>query len=218
MAKKKTKKQKEIHRLIDVAKKTGVQDQDMAAEIIKTYEAIADLERSKIARAGIKEHRQAAGKNSITALKKVEKDYMAICQTVSQTWNSVSGKIAVAAFCYSLDNRGILWELEAERPDVSTSAIDVLIYSADDDEIYVELKWTARERMGQIVTAYKNYTGDKAFVVTSGSDFTQSKVDDLSEGGIKSIPLDDPRGLTNIYTIKDLYDSISYSANAQKTA
>lgn len=198
-----------------LAKRIAITDDDVAVEVVKTYKAIEKLERAKIAKKGIKNHRELANKNSIAALKKTPKEYMAICQTVSQTWNNVSGKIAVAAFCYSLDRRNIAWGLEMSRPDVSSSNLDLIIWPNTAHEIYVELKWSARERMDQLVGAYKRYTGDRAYIITRGSDFTQNKVTNLATSNLKSVVLEDTRGLTGVYTLDDLISVVVAHLNTQ---
>lgn len=148
--------------------------------------------------------RAAAGKNSIAALKLNLKEFLKICRSVSQTANGRSGNIAVAAFCYVLDRRGIPWALEVKRCGVSVGDIDVVLWPEEAYETYIELKWSSREREKQIKSDYTHYIGESAYFVTHGRDLTQSKVDTLAKVNVKSIPLEDTRGLKNIYTIDQL--------------
>jgi hypothetical protein len=176
----KAKKPTLIQTLVELARAKRVPNESVAHEILTTYELLKNLKRKEIRTKYFS--RVNLGSDDDTFFK--------ACQGVSQSWQVCSGKIFVAAVVSSLEARGHTCELEVKDENRSKSRIDLRV----DGKYYLELKTTTRERLGQVVAAYK-FKVSQVWLLTVGSDLSAAWVARLAKQGIGCITVG-PRVVT----------------------
>jgi hypothetical protein len=138
--------------------------------------------------------RQLGQDCSLITLDQDTDSFLFKCQSISNWWNNMSGKVFVATFCRFLTNHGIIWDLERKRDLVSTGIIDVVINPGRQNEFYVELKYSLRERYKQLLNDYLKTR--RCFLVTSGTDLSQATLDKLYTHGFGVVTTENTRGRT----------------------
>jgi hypothetical protein len=211
--------------LLSLLNKVGVTRDDLSQEVYDNYCILEPIVIKNILKDCLVNFTAQVGRISLKSIKRSPMLFWKIVvQSGSQTFQTTSGEMFRCCICRVLKRKGIPYKIEQQRPDVSSEAIDIVLYPGTDHEMYLDLKWSCRERPKQLAKAYSGtYLGYFLTYGTdpNGGDLTQGKVQMLSGHNITSVPLFNlPRvrkkELVGVMTLQELVDK-AMSHQMQKT-